>query len=252
MTARTTHRPRPTLDKLHFTEPRTLITNSTALKALLGLLVSVSAVAGPNSYPSSADIQYEVIWGLVSLDAEQHWRVDGKQYTLTTELKLPLGFKNRRYVSRGLITEGGLEPTSYEDLQAGAQQANNLARFDRSAAELRYGSPDKLRSVKLEPLTQDLNALAFQLAWWGARTSPVLLPVTNGKGLVNYQFEAPSMTRLNFNGKELEALRYQGSSREGGIEVLIAPSMNNLPLMVVRSQDGRKLKFVAKQVSVQP
>jgi hypothetical protein len=217
-----------------------LTTKSNVFKALLGLLVSVHAVAAPNGYPSSADIQYEVIWGLVSLDAEQHWRVDGKQYTLTTELKLPLGFKNRRYVSR------------YEDLQAGAQQANNLARFDRSAAELRYGSPDKLRSVKLEPLTQDLNALAFQLAWWGARTSPVLLPVTNGKGLVNYQFEAPSMTRLNFNGKELEALRYQGSSREGGIEVLIAPSMNNLPLMVVRSQDGRKLKFVAKQVSVQP
>jgi hypothetical protein len=223
-----------------------------ALGLALGVHAVSAATAAKPAYPSSADIAYQVVWGLISLDAEQHWRVDGQRYTLSTELKLPLGFKNRRYVSQGLITEQGLEPSSYQDLSAGDDTPSHQALFDRGAGLLRYGSPGQMRSVKLEALTQDMNVLAFQLAWWGVRSGEPGLPVTNGKGLVRYSFAEPVTTRLDFQGKDFEAQHQTGSSREGELEVWSVPAMAGLPLKVIRSQDGRQLRFIARSVHIVP
>ena len=82
---------------------------------LAGAACLALAPAHAADLPRSADLTYQVRWGVVSLEAEQHWRLDGERYTLSTELKLPLGFANRRYVSQGRIGPQGLEPSSYED-----------------------------------------------------------------------------------------------------------------------------------------
>ena len=109
-----------------------------------------------------------------------------------------------------------------------------------------------MRSVRLDALTQDMNGLAFQLAWWGVRSGEPGLPVTNGKGLVRYSFAEPVTTRLDFQGKDYEAQRQSGSSKEGELEVWSVPAMAGLPLKVIRSQDGRQLRFIARSVHFVP
>ena len=219
---------------------------------LLGaaLLSPLTSQAAP---PSRAEIQYEVVWGMVSLDAVQRWQLDGKHYTLSTELKLPLGIKNRRYTSRGQVNDRGLELATYEDQAVGADRLSAQAVVDKTAGELRYGPPDKPRTLKLEPGLQDMNALAYQLGWWGlAGAAKGAIPVTNGKGLVSYQFNPPVNESLQLNGKTYDTLHYSGNSREGQIEVWAAAELGGLPVQVVRAMDGRQLKFVAKKFSTTP
>lgn len=215
--------------------------------ALLAMLAPVQAA----ELPRSADLDYRVSWGVLSLQAEQHWRLDGGRYTLSTELKLPLAFKNRRYVSQGRIGPQGLEPDSYEDFELGDPQPRTVARVDRSARQLSYGQPaKKLRSVALPDGLQDMNALAYQLMFLGPQAVPATLPVTNGKGVVNHRFQRQPDASVTVDGRSWPVQVLASQSQEGGIEVSLAPDLGLLPLKVVRTQDGRTLSFTATRIRV--
>ncbi|GAA0744198.1 DUF3108 domain-containing protein [Ideonella azotifigens] len=225
-----------------------------ALAGTAGSLPGMAATgsSSPSSLPQSADLLYQVSWGPLTLDAEQHWRLDGKRYTLSTELKLPLAFKNRRYVSHGTVGEAGLVPELYEDLEVGDPKPRNVAQFDRAAGLLHYGRLDKLKTAALEPGMQDMNVLSFQLAFLGLQAVGKPMPVTNGKSVVQHRFSQAVATPVQVNGKSVETVRLQSTAVDGDIEVWLAPSLGNLPVTVVRGQDGKSLRFVASSISFKP
>ncbi|MFZ2990176.1 hypothetical protein [Ideonella sp.] len=218
--------------------------------ALLAGALAPLACAAP--LPRSADIRYDVKWGMVSLEALQQWRLEGTRYTLTTELKLPLAFKNRRYISQGLINDQGLATTRYDDFQVGEDSPRNQAVLDRSAQELRYGTPGKQRSLPLQAGLQDLHSLAYQLMWLGDAVEGASIPVTNGKGVVQHRFQSALPQAMKIDDMAVVTRRWVSSSSDGSVEVWLAPAFAQLPVTVIRSQDGRSLRFVAREVRFSP
>jgi hypothetical protein len=219
--------------------------------AVAAWAVSVAAAAQAAPLPHEANLEYKVVWGVVSLDAEQQWRLEGSRYTLTTVIHLPMAFKDRRYVSTGHVGAEGLVPDRYEDYQVGDPQPRTIAAFERDQGLLRYGRPSKkLRTLPLPEGIQDINALTFQLMWLGASGAGQTIPVTNGKGIVMHRFVDLGPSQAVLDGKTLPTIHLGSQSKEGSIEVLMAPSLGNLPLTVIRSMDGQTLKLQATKVDL--
>lgn len=220
-----------------------------SLLAALAIGAAFNAQAG--ALPHAADLEYKVVWGVVSLDAEQQWRLEGSRYTLTTVIHLPLAFKDRRYVSTGHLGAAGLVPDRYEDYEVGDPNPRTIAAFERDQGVLRYGRPSKkLRTLPLPEGIQDINALTFQLMWLGASGAGRTIPVTNGKGIVMHRFDDLGPSQAFLDGKTVPTIHLGSQSKEGSIEVLMAPSMGNLPLTVIRSMEGQTLKLQATKVDI--
>jgi hypothetical protein len=134
----------------------------------------------------------------------------------------------------------------------GDPQPGHRAHFDRIARTLQYGKAENLKTLPLEAGLQDINALAMQLAFLGSRAAGKTIAVTNGKGVVLHHFESAPSRAMVVNGRSVETERYVSHSSEGEIEVSLAPSLGNLPVSVVRSQDGRAVRFLARQVIYTP
>lgn len=203
--------------------------------------------------PHSADLSYQVTWGVISLNAEQHWKLEGDRYTLSTELKLPLAFKNRRYVSQGRVGPHGLEPATYEDFEVGDPKPRSVAKVDRTAGVVTYGrTAVPLHEKPLSAGLQDINALAYQLMWLGEGVVGKTVPVTNGRNVVMHQFSKLPDGSASYAGKSYPTQRLVSTSPEGGFEVGLAPGLGGLPLRIVRVQDGKTLTFTATQVRYTP
>ena len=220
---------------------------------LAGAACLAQAPAHAAELPRSADLTYQVRWGLVSLEAEQHWRLDGDRYTLSTELKLPLGFANRRYVSQGRVGPLGLEPSSYEDYEVGDPKPRSVAKVDRASHVVNYGrTAVPLHEKPLTEGLQDINALAYQLIWMGDKVAGKTVPVTNGRNVVPHQFSKLPDGSASYEGKSYPTLRLVSTSPEGGFEVGLAQGLGWMPLKIVRVQDGKTLTFTATQVRYTP
>lgn len=203
--------------------------------------------------PHSADLEYQVRWGVISLQAEQHWKLEGDHYTLSTELKLPLAFKNRRYVSQGRVGPNGLEPALYEDYEVGDPKPRSVAKVDRASGVVTYGrTAVPLHEKPLTAGLQDINALAFQLMWLGEAAVGKTLPVTNGRNVVAHQFARLPDGSASYDGQTYPTLRLVSNSPEGGFEVGLATTLGGMPLRVVRVQDGTTLTFTATKVHFTP
>jgi hypothetical protein len=226
------------------------------------LLFIVACLAGAPGLqaaplPHSADIRYEVRWGPATVEATQQWRVTGKHYQLSTELKLPFPFTSRRYLSQGELSPQGLLPLRYDEFQIGDPVPRHQALFDAVAHQLRVGEPPSLK--KSYPLdsrfpaqAQDLNALPFQLSWLEQAAIGLPLLVTNGKGAVQHRFEQRPSLPFVWQGQVLNTLRLVSHASDGDLEVWLAPSLGNLPVRVVRSQDGKSLRFDAREIQFAP
>lgn len=221
------------------------------------LWASSSVVAHAAALPHQADIRYEVRWGPVTVEAFQHWELDGNRYQLSTELKLPFPFSSRRYLSQGKLIASGLQPWQYDEFQVGDPVSRHQALFDHPGHQLRVGEPPDLKkNFPLDPLTpsaaQDLNALPFQLLWLDQRAVNTPMLVTNGKGAVNHRFQALPAQSFVLQGQSLTTLRLLSHASDGDLEVWLAPSLAYLPVVVIRSQDGKTLRFEAREIRFTP
>jgi hypothetical protein len=143
-------------------------------------------------------------------------------------------------------------PSDYEEFEGNDAEPGRRAHVDAATQRLSYGRPGNLKSVAAPPGLQDLNALSMQLTWLGSKVLGQTLPVTNAKGITAQRFESLPGQTLLINGVSVAIDRYISHSPEGEIEIGLAPSLGHLPVMVVRSQDGRSVRFVARQVSFTP
>jgi hypothetical protein len=244
----------------------------------LGLAASAAQALQIMPLPHSARIVYQVRMGLFTLAAQQKWQLDGKHYRVETDLELPLSLPHRLYVSQGELEFSGLQPSRYDEFQAGDPQVRHQALFDYANEELSYGTPGKLKKVPLLAGMQDLNALPFQLLWLQAQPQPqpqsahalpkagemsshalpqplhsgFSMAVTNAKGVVQHHFEKAAAQTFTWQGKPLETVRWVSHASDGDLEIWLAPSLGDLPVVVIRSQDGKSLRFEARELSYTP
>jgi len=247
---------------------------SLAAGLALGLAASAAQALQIMPLPHSARIVYQVHMGLFTLAAQQKWQLDGKHYRVETDLELPLSLPHRLYVSQGELEFTGLQPSRYDEFQAGDPQVRHQALFDYANEELSYGTPGKLKKVPLFAGMQDLNALPFQLLWLQAQPQPphalpkagemsshalpqplhsgFSMAVTNAKGVVQHHFEKAVSQIFTWQGKPLETVRWVSHASDGDLEIWLAPSLGDLPVVVIRSQDGKSLRFEARELSYTP
>lgn len=225
-------------------------------RTLLALALAAMPLAGPafaGELPADARIAYDVLYGDNQFKvgrAEQRWHVEAGRYELQTELVPMLG-PRIRYLSTGRMTEQGLVPETFAEYRGSDKTPHVRAEFDWEHQRVRYGRPDEARSAPLERGAQDVNALAFQLAWLGdqARGS---LQVTTGKKVGRYNFTGGARTQVTVNGQRADAQPWRSVEGADRTEVWVAPKFANLPVRVVRIDDDKSLQLVARQVTITP
>jgi len=199
--------------------------------------------------PSEARIVYDVLYGSHQLKvgrAEQRWRLAAGRYELRTELLPVLGPKVQ-YLSRGRVGAAGLVPESFAEYRGKDRQPRTHADFDWQARVLSYGRAHEDQRAPLEPGTQDVNALAYQLAWMGDAAA-AHWQVATGKKVAPYRFTRAQPTRVTVGGKEVVAWLWRSTDEGDRTEVWVAPQLGHLPVRVHRSDDDKQLQFVAREV----
>lgn len=216
--------------------------------------VAALAAAAPlraADLPEDARLVFDVLYGSNQMRigrAEQRWHVDGDRYELQTEL-VPLLGSRIRYVSKGRLGKDGLVPDSFAEYRGRDTAPHVRAQFDWAANTLRFGRSDEHKEAPLERGMQDVNALGYQLGWLGTwKGGPV--QVTTGKKVATYNFtRAPNAMRVTINGREVSAWPLRSVEGEDRTEIWVAPQLGNLPVRVMRIDDDKELRFVARELT---
>jgi hypothetical protein len=74
------------------------------------------------------------------------------------------------------------------------------------------------------------------------------MQVATGKSIADHVFTAGKRARTSVGIDKTEAIPYADGTGDQRTEVWIAPGQANLPVRVVRVEDGRQLQFVARDV----
>lgn len=231
----------------------------TILRPLLAAAFATACVlAAPAAraaeLPADAHIVYDVLYGDGGYRvgrAEQTWHLSGGRYELKTDIVPMLG-PRIRYVSKGRVGEGGLQPESFAEYRSAETSPRAHAEFDWAAKELHFGPRDEAEHV--EPLhagAQDVNALAFQLTWLGERASGEM-QVTTGKRTSQRHFKSLPVVQVTVNGQPTAAHPWRSGDANDRTEVWLAPRLGNLPVKVLRADDDKQLQLVARDLQFTP
>jgi len=232
--------------------PQTMALSILPRLSLMLVSVALAGAAAAAELPADVRITYDVMYGSSGMlrvgRADQHWHLEDGRYTLSTELS-PVFGPHIRYVSAGKVTDAGLVPESFAEFRNKEGAPRVRADFDWAKQEAVYGRPDEHRTVKLEPGAQDVNALAFQLAWLGERAAGSVQVLT-GKGVSTRKFSAGTRTQVTVGAQRTEAQPWRSGDSGARTEVWLAPQLGNLPVRVVRTEDDKELQLVAKDLRV--
>lgn len=213
---------------------------------------AITAAASAAELPPDAHIVYDVLYGSNHFRvgrADQHWHVEDGRYELTTDLSPIIG-PHIRYVSKGRMGPNGLVPESFGEYRSGETSPRVRAEFDWAAQKLLFGRADESKTASLEPGAQDVNALAYQLAWMGDAGGT--MQVATGKSIAKHTFAASPRTSVTVGSQKTDAVPVRAGSGVTKTEVWLAPQMANLPVRVVRVDDDKELQFVAREVRYSP
>jgi hypothetical protein len=204
--------------------------------------------------PVDARLVFDVLYGSNQMRigrAEQHWHVENGRYELETEL-VPLLGSRIRYVSKGRLGAQGLVPESFAEYRGRESGPHTQALFDWAARTLRYGRGDERKEAPLEAGAQDVNAVGYQLGWLGPWKGGAM-QVATGKKIATYRFtRASAASRVTINGREVPAWPLRSVEGEDRTEIWVAPQLGNLPVCVMRIDDDRELRFVARELQYTP
>lgn len=228
----------------------TWLTSLRSAAAVALPLAAALPAAQAGGLPAQARIVYDVLYGSAELRigrAEQRWRVQDGRYELQTEL-IPLVGPQVRYVSRGSVGAQGLVPESFAEFRGSSDTPRVQAEFDWSQRVLRYGKTGERKEAPLSPGAQDVNVLPYQLAWQG-QASPSKLQVATGKKVAVYSFTPAAAAKVRLQGQALSVLPLRSVESDGDrTEVWLAPQLDHLPVRVMRMDEDKELRFVAREV----
>jgi hypothetical protein len=184
----------------------------------------------------------------------QSWEAGADSYLLasaaeSTGLVELLWPQRLRYVSRGRITQHGMQPESFTASRT-RRGRNEVAeaRFDWAAGSLSYGNAQNQRSAPLPAGAQDLVSFIFQFVLAPPAPGRYRVPITTGSRFDVHEIEVSAQERIETPLGTLRALPVRQLPRPGEatIEIWLAADYRYLPVRI-RHYD-RRGNFTGEQM----
>jgi hypothetical protein len=184
----------------------------------------------------------------------QSWEAGAESYLLasaaeSTGLVELLWPQRLRYVSRGRITQHGMQPESFTASRT-RRGRNEVAeaRFDWEAGSLSYGRIEDRKSAPLSAGAQDLVSFIFQFVLAPPAPGRYRVPITTGSRFDVYEIEVSAQERIETPLGTLRALPVRQLPRPGEatIEIWLAADYRYLPVRL-RHYD-RRGNFTGEQM----
>jgi hypothetical protein len=184
----------------------------------------------------------------------QSWEAGADSYLLasaaeSTGLVELLWPQRLRYVSRGRITQHGMQPETFTASRT-RRGRNEVAeaRFDWAAGSLSYGHTENQRSAPLPAGAQDLVSFIFQMVLAPPAPGRYRVPITTGTRFDVYDVEVSAEERIETPLGTLRALPVRQLPRPGEatIEIWLAADYRHLPVRI-RHYD-RRGNFTGEQM----
>jgi hypothetical protein len=210
----------------------------------LALAAPTSAVAADaHSLPRRGRISYTLYYGdeRLPVGTVLHvWEADAESYLLASEAESTgiveiLWPQRLRYVSRGKVTQRGMQPESFQvsRVRRGRSETTE-ARFDWTTASLSYGHPQSRKSAPLTPDAQDLLSFIFQYVLMPPAPGRYRVPIASGSRFEVYELAVSEEERIETPLGTLRTLpiRQLPSAGEGTLEFWLAADYRNLPVRI--------------------
>jgi len=224
----------------------------------LALAAETSAAAAtPHGLPRRGQISYTLFYGEERHTigtAVQSWEAGTDSYLLasvaeTVGLVELLWPQRVRYVSRGKITQRGIQPESFQSSRT-RRGRNEVAqaRFDWAAGSLNYGHAHSQRNAPLPAGAQDLVSFIFQFVVAPPAPGRYQVPITTGSRFDVHDIEVSAEERIETPLGMLRTLPVRQLPRpgDGNIEFWLAADYRYLPVRI-RHYD-RRGNFAGEQV----
>ena len=185
--------------------------------------------------------------GFVVGRAQHRWQHDGQRYTLesvteTTGLAALIHPSRVVWRSSGRISSQGLRPEHFVVEKNGREM--DIADLDWERMQLRLSGRNQ-RELSLQPMTQDLLSMFYQLAHQLPEIlrNREVMQVTNGRKLERYRFQLRGQEALQLKpvGK-VTTVHVQVQAAEQLIDIWLAPTLAGLPVRI-RYADGKGESF---------
>jgi hypothetical protein len=224
----------------------------------LALAASTSAIAATvHGLPRRGRITYTLYYGEERHpvgNVVQTWEAEAGTYVLTSAAEstgiVELVWPQRlRYVSRGKVTQRGMQPDSFQVSRTRRGRSETAgALFDWSAGSLSYGHPQSRKSAPLPADAQDLVSFIFQLVLAPPEPGRYVVPIATGSRFENYDLEVFAEQRIETPLGTLRTLPVRQVPRpgDGSIEIWLAADYRYLPVRI-RHYD-RRGNFAGEQV----
>jgi len=229
-------------------------------KFLLLLLacLSTSVFAGPQKITASYEATRNgLAFANVTETYTQESTPEGRRYrieSLTSGIGVYALLGKRKLVSEGEVTEQGLRPLHFEQLQDDKKKA--VADFDWKTNTVTMTAKGKSTSSPIEAGTVDLASYAYQFMFVPPAGDIVNVPLTTGKKLRTYQFKVSQRDEILpgvMGGiKSLHLTNTIKNDSGDEKEIWLATEKHFIPAKIIMSDDsGAKIEQVLTSLSIE-
>ena len=215
---------------------------------LLIALLQIAAPVAAAQPPHKVQIHFAVTSGSLQLgeghDVLEH---DGKKYSVVSETKTvgvaALFYKlNVRRQSSGLLTDGGLQPLRFEEINS--RKPRRAAEFDWAGGKVKLTDGDKMETEPLNANTFDPASLPYAFAFAPSNQENVKVFIADGKRVTDYEYRIIGKEMLKTPLGEMETMHFQKVREpddKRGLEFWLSVDRHFLPV---------KIRYVEKNGTV--
>ena len=215
------------------------------------VLIALVQIAFPISAaqpPQKVQIDFAVTSGSLQLgeghDILEH---NGRKYSVVSETKTvgvaALFYKlNVRRESRGLLTDDGLRPLRFEEVNS--RKPRRAVEFDWSGGQVRLTDGDKVETEALSANTFDPASLPYAFAFAQPNQENMKVFIADGRRVTDYEYRIIGKEILKTPLGDMETLHFQKVREpddKRGLEFWLSVDRHFLPV---------KIRYVEKNGTV--
>lgn len=216
--------------------------------------ISTSALAAPQKitavYEATRNGQPFATVTETFVQESRRYRIE----SLTSGIGVFALLGKRKLVSEGEVTEHGLRPLHFEQLQGDKKKAE--ADFDWKANTVTLSAKGKSNTSPIEAGTVDLASYAYQFMFVPPVGEMVSVTMTTGKKLRTYQFKTSqrdeTLPGVMGGTKTLHLTNTVKSDGGDEKELWLASEKHYIPVKIIMSDDnGAKIEQVLTSLSIE-
>jgi|GEM_PF-3634276 len=220
-----------------------------AISVAIVSLSSMSIFAGP---PTSAKASYEMYRNnLLFAHVEETFTVENGKYKIESEANpdglLKVISRDRiTRVSRGDVTEHGLQPEFYEEKRtSGDKEKIKTARLDWKTHKIALSFDGKTETADLPKETQDWASLFYQFLFSPPpKKDSIKATVTDGKRVESYAYRFADEENVTTAAGKFDTLHYVYNDDKGErkTEIWLAKQKSFFPVRLIQEEGGNVLE----------